>query len=135
LIYFVFVILTNSNFSFRCDCKFDCTNGEDEEECQACSDALFRCPDELRSINLTSVCNGVSDCTHGADELPHVCSNLATTTERRYSQCTALEEFECSSGQCIPSNFKCDGFRHCNDGTDEGLICGTSFQMLLALFH
>ena len=28
-------------------------------------------------------------------------------------------KFQCTSGQCIPGNWKCDGERDCLDGTDE----------------
>ena len=116
---------TNSqNFNFRCDCKFDCTFGEDEEGCQSCSEALFRCPGELRFINMTWVCDGLPDCTSGADELPAVCPNPTTTPKPGsiFTECTP-EEFECSSGQCIPFNLICDEYRHCADGTDEGPKC------------
>jgi len=125
------LLISSLFYYYRCDCKFDCQFGEDEEACddEACSKTLFRCPNELRFINITWVCDGLPDCTSGADELPALCPELTTTTQRPYcSQCSP-EEFECSSGQCIPSIYRCDEFRHCNDGTDEGPTCGKYFQI------
>lgn len=29
------------------------------------------------------------------------------------------EEFECKSGECIPSRFLCDAYADCTDGSDE----------------
>lgn len=29
------------------------------------------------------------------------------------------EEFECKSGECIPSRFLCDAYTDCTDGSDE----------------
>lgn len=34
------------------------------------------------------------------------------------------DEFTCDNGQCIPNVYKCDGRRHCGDGSDESLrVC------------
>lgn len=31
----------------------------------------------------------------------------------------STEEFECKSGECIPSRFLCDSYTDCSDGSDE----------------
>ena len=32
--------------------------------------------------------------------------------------------FTCSNGQCLPRHMLCDGYLHCEDGSDEVELCG-----------
>ena len=32
--------------------------------------------------------------------------------------------FTCLSGQCLPVDMRCDGVKHCDDGSDEVQLCG-----------
>lgn len=118
--------------------------GEDEEGCESysssCKNDVFRCPNEMRYIARSWVCDGLADCTSGADELPALCSSTADPSGSSSSPSAmipdpdgfncAADEFECSNGQCIPLNLTCDGERQCTDGTDEGLGCRTFLNSL-----
>jgi hypothetical protein len=126
------------NFFFpsekRCDCRFDCTFGEDEEGCDnlpfSCKKDLFRCPNEMRYINISWVCDGLSDCSNSADEEPVLCPTTTLIPPENPSfltlspQLCSSNEFECVSGQCVDANLVCDGQYDCLDGTDEGVGCG-----------
>jgi hypothetical protein len=130
------LIVLNFTISFyRCDCRFDCPFGEDEEGCDnvtfSCKKDLFRCPDEMRYINISLVCDGLSDCFNSADEEPVLCSiktpmsfntSSSMTVDLNANLCSE-NEFQCVSGQCIDANLVCDGEYHCPDGTDEGAGC------------
>lgn len=96
---------------------------------------LFRCPNEMRYINASWVCDGLSDCTNHADENPQFCSGSRTSlspstdsSQRSLNNsmdvflCTE-DEFECASGECIAADLVCDDIRQCSDGTDEGFNC------------
>jgi len=111
--------------SVKCNCEFDCLFGEDEEGCSSCpGQGFFRCPGELRYINSTWLCDGLPDCSTGADELPAICpkaTNFATLDESCLDN-----EFQCKSGQCIQFKDLCDGIPDCEDGTDEGGNCTKS---------
>lgn len=44
-----------------------------------------------------------------------------------HRKCNNETEFQCSSGRCIPLEWKCDGDTDCNDGADERVdIAGCS---------
>jgi len=41
--------------------------------------------------------------------------------------CTHLNDFQCTSGACLPFNRTCDGRNNCEDGADEDpKYCGAS---------
>ena len=43
-----------------------------------------------------------------------------TTGSDEPENCTCLsDQFQCGSGECIPSYDECDGYIHCNDSSDE----------------
>ncbi|KAK4005331.1 hypothetical protein OUZ56_007048 [Daphnia magna] len=128
------------SMSSRCDCRFDCMFGEDEEGCEnlpfSCKTDLFRCPNEMRYINISWVCDGLSDCSNSADEEPTLCpTNTSIPTARSSSPSMdpdiylcSEDEFQCANGQCIPTSLVCDRERQCTDGTDEGSGCINSCQ-------
>lgn len=82
----------------------------------------------MRYINSSWVCDGLSDCTSGADESLTLCPVSTSRApnnvviDNNAFQC-GEDEFECASGECIAANLVCDDIRHCNDGTDEGFTC------------
>lgn len=112
------------NLVLRCNCKFDCRFGEDEEGCPPCKDGQFRCAKEKKYIDPTWVCDGFNDCEDGSDESPDVCrkTTIAPAASGIFHGCKP-DEFECLNGQCIPFSSTCDGNRDCADGTDEGTNC------------
>ncbi|GFR80212.1 G-protein coupled receptor GRL101-like, partial [Elysia marginata] len=64
----------------------------------------------LAGVPFSDVCNGVLDCSSGADE--SICDTGG------YASCS-FEEFTCASRQCIPLEARCDLLQDCQDGSDE----------------
>ena len=124
--------------SVRCDCKFDCAFGEDEESCHsaACSpQRMWRCPGELKYINSSWLCDRTADCSSGADELPALCGGVTSGAIEEFGlfvddswgmAVCADHQFQCASGACVALDRVCDGRRDCDDGTDEGRNCSQS---------
>lgn len=53
---------------FVCDNHFDCSFGEDEENCNIQLDELFFCRESKKFINFKFICNHIKDCENGTDE-------------------------------------------------------------------
>lgn len=77
----------------------------------------FQCAHGKKCIELSQVCDGVSQCQDRSDEL-----ECAPRVDGCAHQCD-------NKSRCIPSSFLCDGERDCWDGSDEA-NCGTLSQNL-----
>ncbi|XP_060589042.1 sortilin-related receptor-like [Ruditapes philippinarum] len=92
-----------------CDNVIDCLDASDEVNCShrkiGCDDNGFLC-DGGNCIKLNQVCDFISDCTDGTDEL---CD---------YRKCEG-NEFTCTNKQCIPAEKKCNAIIDCLDYSDE----------------
>ncbi|CAH1715671.1 unnamed protein product [Aphis gossypii] len=74
-----------------------------------CSDETEYTCKSGQCIDITSICDGLQDCTDGSDETEILCGS---TTCPKYA-------FKCKYGACINIESKCDGVNQCLDGSDE----------------
>ena len=126
-------------------------DGSDEISCP-CKEDSFQCSNAV-CIPSSSVCDGVSDCGEGEDELncpgPVTCSDHEVQCEdgscgvrcdgsiqcgdgRDEKHCCLDNQlqFECNSGLCVDKIQECDGTRDCEDGSDEHSGCGESQSVM-----
>ncbi|XP_068625224.1 vitellogenin receptor Yl [Battus philenor] len=85
------------------------TNSSTTTSSPTCSPTEFRCTKDNICIEHSLVCDGHVECPDGSDEDPESCDTLSCY----------VTEFMCTSGSCIPVNWRCDGSEDCVDGSDE----------------
>lgn len=124
-----------------CDGDNDCPDGLDEKNCtttvpptsipnttfptanvKACHDWMFTC-DNRNCIPYWWKCDNVDDCGDNSDEVgcgqsPTSATPTTTPSTVPLPVCKA-NQFQCSTGECIPEAWLCDNYRDCRKGEDE----------------
>ena len=99
-----------------------------------CPSTAFECKGSSTCILLKYRCDGVHDCDDGSDEddCPKKSrAQSATSTKTSSSKTTSTKGktissfrcpnnlYTCKNEECVISTARCDGTRHCSDGSDE----------------
>ena len=72
-------------------------------------------------ITLSAACliEGISASNHYDYDYPGIEQRQPRASENDNSTSCGSYEFQCENGGCVNANYKCDGDRDCNDGSDE----------------
>ncbi|XP_070509893.1 basement membrane-specific heparan sulfate proteoglycan core protein isoform X10 [Chironomus tepperi] len=126
--------------SARCNRQYECRDGSDESDCPRCRPGEFQCATG-ECISESRKCDRRTDCRDGSDEAncprpppPPPTTTRTTpyyyytpTTTRPYiynpptprQHCDRYREWQCSSGECIRLESRCDSRIDCVDRSDE----------------
>ncbi|XP_026318818.1 vitellogenin receptor-like, partial [Hyposmocoma kahamanoa] len=97
---------------------------------QYCKFFLFSSPNEFTCddnacVSVDHVCDGKADCADESDEAACLGSSHnrpfeepILTRSKRQSTCSK-HQWQCSNGECVSFDAKCDGVLDCTDGSDE----------------
>ncbi|KAK7022757.1 hypothetical protein SK128_018106 [Halocaridina rubra] len=129
--------------SWKCDGDKDCSDGEDERDCEprdCMNGEWFNCTTPIACIPPGWVCDGDEDCADGTDELN--CPTQTTSTTTMPSIILFLNYtvpaingtcgnklYLCESTQeCIAAAWQCDGDVDCPNGEDENNCSNSQFS-------
>lgn len=115
-ILFNFQIKSNLNLSFG--------TGEDELNCDLCTNDEFRCGAN-ECIPAKWRCDNQKDCVNGEDEKN--CTTITNYNQSHYHPACTDSEFKCKNDECVDWDRVCNGLIDgCSDSSDEGENCATS---------
>uniref|UniRef100_A0A4W3HU78 Low-density lipoprotein receptor-related protein 2 n=1 Tax=Callorhinchus milii TaxID=7868 RepID=A0A4W3HU78_CALMI len=111
-------LIASGGQSYTCECPDHfllLTVGNTAQCFHNCLSTHYRCLDNERCIPIWWKCDGQRDCRDGSDE--------PATCPVRFCR---VGQFQCNDGNCTSSNFLCDAFENCPDGSDEDtVLCDT----------
>ena len=87
----------------------------------SCPSSMFKCVADSSCLPISSCCDGVYDCSDGADEFESSCppKPRRVTASPRIASCPE-SMFKCKVDLfCLPKALVCDGIEDCSDGEDE----------------
>lgn len=115
-------LLTNDPPGYRCACPENFILGTDNKTCIAnCTAAHFVCRNTFKCVPFWWRCDTQDDCGDGSDE-PTDCPEFSCMPG----------QYQCKNKQCIHPSQLCNGENDCGDKTDE-LDC-SSYQCLSTQF-
>ncbi|KAH3769249.1 atrial natriuretic peptide-converting enzyme-like [Dreissena polymorpha] len=108
----------STTLGVRCS-NYACFSGE-----RLCSGTVNTC------VPNTRFCDGLPDCPDNTDEMECFCDMDAVDDNRcrktfdecidkQCQTCTDQNKFECMNHECVLKSQRCDGIKHCSDGSDE----------------